>query len=168
MKILILQSLGNSRLDLHKADSPCRSLGARAVGRSENLVGEGISNVVGIICPHPVIEIGLTNLSKSGGGEHSGSEIALAVAFTTDEKHCWHNWVKPYLEKHSCLDSYFHQNTNVNDKKNLNSYNNNKNVFSGQIRTYVILFLVSTTHSFLLNKHVRKNKHEIYNKIKLW
>ena len=27
---------------------------------------------------------------------------------------------------------------------------------------------VSTTYSFLLNKHVRKNKHEKYNKITLW
>ena len=39
-----------------------------AVGRSENLGGS--SNLMGMISPPPLIEIGLTNLSKSGGAIH--------------------------------------------------------------------------------------------------
>ena len=37
---------------------------SRAVGRSENL-GRQVNNVVGITCP--LVEIGLTDLPKSGG-----------------------------------------------------------------------------------------------------
>ena len=44
----------------------CKLCSGRAEGRSENPGGGVSSNVVGIICL-PLVEIGLTDLSKSGG-----------------------------------------------------------------------------------------------------
>ena len=54
-------------LDLN--DTPHLWYRSRAVGKDENTEGGGSSNVVGIICL--LVEIGLTDLSKSWGDHPS-------------------------------------------------------------------------------------------------
>ena len=54
----------------------CSSI--RAIGRPEN-PGGACSNMMGIICP-PLVEIGLTDLSKSGGQCSTGPPVPTALS----------------------------------------------------------------------------------------